>query len=70
MNCHSPGSPFNQEKETSMHKTGCSEAPIAFLNTTQASFNTMRYKGRDSSASGIGRKSSINRPGATIVVAH
>jgi hypothetical protein len=35
---------------------------------TQASFNTMRYKGRDS-ASGIDRKLSIIRPGATTIVA-
>jgi hypothetical protein len=35
---------------------------------TQASFNTVRYKGRDS-VSGIGRKLSIIRPGATTVVA-
>ncbi len=36
------------------------------INTAfkQASFNIMRYKGRDS-ASGIGRKLSIIRPGAT-----
>jgi hypothetical protein len=35
---------------------------------TQASFNTMQYKGRDS-ASGIGRKLSIIRHGTTTVVA-
>jgi hypothetical protein len=35
---------------------------------TQASFNTMQYKGRDS-ASGIDRKLSIIRPGATTIVA-
>jgi hypothetical protein len=35
---------------------------------TQASLNTMRYKGRDS-ASGIDRKLSIIRPGATTIVA-
>jgi hypothetical protein len=35
---------------------------------TQASFNTMRYKGRDY-ASGIGKKLPIIRPGATTVVA-
>jgi hypothetical protein len=35
---------------------------------TQASFNTIRYKGRDS-ASGIDRKLSIIRPGATTIVA-
>ena len=35
---------------------------------SQASFNTMRYKGRDS-ASGIDRKLSIIRPGATTIVA-
>jgi hypothetical protein len=35
---------------------------------TQASFNTMRYKGRDS-ASGIDRKLLITRPGATTIVA-
>ena len=35
---------------------------------TQASFNTMRYKGRDS-ASGEGRKLSSIRPGATAIVA-
>jgi hypothetical protein len=35
---------------------------------TQASFNTMRYKGRDS-ASGIDRKLSIIRPGTTTIVA-
>ncbi len=35
---------------------------------TQASFNTMWYKGRDS-ASGIDRKLSIIRPGATSIVA-
>ena len=41
----------------------------AFDSThTQASFNTMRYKGRDS-ASGIDRKLSIIRPGATTIVA-
>jgi hypothetical protein len=34
----------------------------------QANFNTLRYKGNDS-ASGIGRKLSIIRPGATNVVA-
>jgi hypothetical protein len=34
--------------------------------TTRASFNSMQYKGRDS-ASGIGRKLSIIRPGATTV---
>jgi hypothetical protein len=38
------------------------------LTHTQASFNTMRYKGRDS-ASGIDRKLSIIRPGATTIVA-
>jgi hypothetical protein len=37
------------------------------LEITQASFNTMRYKGRDSAA-GIGRKLSIIRPGANNVV--
>ncbi len=35
---------------------------------TQASFNTIRYKGRDC-ASGIDRKLSIIRPGATTIVA-
>jgi hypothetical protein len=35
---------------------------------TQASFNTMRYEGRDSE-SGIGRRLYIIRPGATTVVA-
>ncbi len=35
---------------------------------THASFNTMRFEGRDS-ASGTGRKLSIIRPGATTVVA-
>jgi hypothetical protein len=35
--------------------------------TYASSFNTMLYKGRDS-ASGMGRKMSIIRPGATTVV--
>ncbi len=38
-----------------------------YIIHTQASFNTMRYKGRDS-ASGIDRKLSIIRPGATTIV--
>jgi hypothetical protein len=39
----------------------------ALSHNTQASFNIMRYKGRDS-ASGIDRKLSIIRPGATTIV--
>ena len=39
-----------------------------YITHTQASFNTMRYEGRDS-ASGEGRKLSSIRPGATTIVA-
>jgi hypothetical protein len=41
---------------------------IDTVGFTQASFNTMRFKGRDS-ASGKDRELSIIRPGATTVVA-
>ncbi len=44
------------------------ERVCVVIKHKQASFNTMRYKGRDS-ASGIGRKVSIIRPGAVSVVA-
>ncbi len=62
-------SPF---KSTSQHTASQNKFIMALAQHThhgsQASFNTMRYKGRDS-ASGIGRKLSIIRPGATTVVA-
>ncbi len=41
---------------------------IGLHELAKPSFNTMRHKGKDS-ASGIGRKLSIIRPGATTVVA-
>jgi hypothetical protein len=44
------------------------DVDIFSTNTHTPDFHTMRFKGRDS-ASGIGRKLSIIRPGATTVVA-
>jgi hypothetical protein len=41
--------------------------PVRIYWTGSKYSNTMQYKGKDS-ASGIGRKLSINRPGATTVV--
>jgi hypothetical protein len=42
-------------------------SPLPLHQSTQASFNTMRYKGRGS-ALGIDRKLSVIRPGATALL--